>query len=195
MSLALLPSKILNGQLRGRMFVLKASWINASCPREHNLHVRAVFFHTMSRSWKKPVFYRVHSAQTSHYSLIVGFKEHGYGAMTKVEEMLASHLSPQSALSPKDPTLPTKPVRTTSALVSKAYAASGQAAECLDTMGELQAYQAYLLGDLDKGRVIGPDAVMSCVRPEIFLSVPPRRWPELSAVLWQPWWTWRDTFG
>ncbi len=37
--------------------------------------------------------------------------------------------------------LPTKPVRTTSALVGKAYSAAGQAAACLHTMSLLQAYQ------------------------------------------------------
>ncbi|MGL5881628.1 MAG: hypothetical protein ACRCY0_00025 [Synechococcus elongatus] len=105
----------------------------------------------VSRSWKRPASYRVHSAQTTHYAAIMGLKEHGYGAMPKVEETLASYLSPQAASSLKTPTLPTKPVRVTSGLVGKAYAASGQAAACLHTMGLLQAYQADLLGDIDGG--------------------------------------------
>ncbi len=37
--------------------------------------------------------------------------------MPKVEETLASYLSPESSSSTKSPVLPTKPVRTTSALV------------------------------------------------------------------------------
>jgi len=45
----------------------------------------------------------VYNAQTSHYSLIVSYKEHSYGAMPKVEEMLASYFSTQSAIVPKGP--------------------------------------------------------------------------------------------
>ncbi len=41
--------------------------------------------------------------------------------MPKVEETLASYLSPESSSSAKSPLLPTKPVRTISALVGKAY--------------------------------------------------------------------------
>ncbi len=42
-------------------------------------------------------------------------------------------------------------MRTTSALVGKAYSVAGQAATCLYTMYLLQAYQAELLGDHDEG--------------------------------------------
>ncbi len=86
------------------------------------------------RSWEKPVSYRVYSTQTSHYSSIINKNEHGYGEMPKVEETLASYLSPDSSSSIKSPVLPTKPVRTTSAQVEKAYSAAGQAAACLHTM-------------------------------------------------------------
>ncbi len=79
--------------------------------------------------------------------------------MPKVEETLASYLSPESSSSTKSPVLPTKPVRTTSALVGKAYSVAGQAAACLQTMSLLQAYQAELLADLCEGRAIGPNAV------------------------------------
>ncbi|KAK2860295.1 hypothetical protein Q7C36_004461 [Tachysurus vachellii] len=71
--------------------------------------------------------------------------------MPRVEETLASYLSPSIASSLKAPVFPTKPLRATSALVGKAYAAAGQAAGCLHTMGVLQAYQADLLRDLDEG--------------------------------------------
>ncbi|XP_048037401.1 SLAM family member 9-like [Megalobrama amblycephala] len=80
----------------------------------------------------------------------MGLKHYGYGAMPWVEETLASYLSPESASSLKTPTLPTKPLKTTSGLVSKAYSAAGQAAACLHTMSILQAYQADLLGEIDE---------------------------------------------
>ncbi len=59
----------------------------------------------------------------------------------------------ESSSSTRSPVLPTKPVRTTSALVGKAYSAAGQAAACLHTMSLLQAYQAELLTDLDEGEL------------------------------------------
>ncbi len=101
----------------------------------------------------------VYSTQTSHYSSILNKKEHSYGEMPKVEEMLASYLSPKSSSSIKSPVLPTKPVRITSALVGKAYSAAGQAAACLHTMSLLQAYQAELLTELDEGESISPNTV------------------------------------
>lgn len=79
--------------------------------------------------------------------------------MLKVEETLASYLSHQSASSLKALTPPTKPVRTTSALVGKAYSAVGQAAAFLHTMDVLQAYQADVLEDLNEDRGNGPDTV------------------------------------
>ncbi|CAM4558277.1 unnamed protein product [Leuciscus chuanchicus] len=113
----------------------------------------------VSRSWGKPVSYRVYTPQTSHYSSIHKYKEYGYGEMPKVEEMLASYLSPATASSLKAPSLPSKPVKFTSSLVHKSYAAAGQAAACLHTMSIMQAYQAELLGDLEEGGGIGPDTV------------------------------------
>ncbi len=83
------------------------------------------------RSREKPVSYRVFSTQTSHYSSILNKEVHGYGEMPKVEETLTSYLSPESSSSARSPVLPTKPVRTTSALVGKAYSAVGQVAPCL----------------------------------------------------------------
>ncbi|CAM4611821.1 unnamed protein product [Leuciscus chuanchicus] len=112
----------------------------------------------VSRSWEKPVSYRVYTAQTSHYSSIHNYKEHGYGEMPKVEETLASYLSPATASSLKAPALPSKPVKVTSSLVHKAYAA-GQAAACLHTMSIMQAYQAELLGDSEDGGGISADTV------------------------------------
>ncbi len=67
--------------------------------------------------------------------------------------------SPDSSSSARSPVLPNKPVRTTSALVGKAYSAAGQAAACLLTMTLLQGYQVDLLADLDEGEGIGPDTV------------------------------------
>ncbi|MCJ8738081.1 hypothetical protein PDJAM_G00031590 [Pangasius djambal] len=70
--------------------------------------------------------------------------------MPQVDQTLASYLSPGVASSLKAPALPSRPLRTTSALVGKGYAAAGQAGACLHTMAVLQAYQADLLKELDE---------------------------------------------
>ncbi|XDV19573.1 hypothetical protein PO909_025020 [Leuciscus waleckii] len=78
--------------------------------------------------------------------------------MSPAEKTLASYLSQRSASSLKRPTLPTKPCRTTSALVGKAYQAAGQAGAALHTMAVLQVYQADFLKDLSAGTTIDEEA-------------------------------------
>ncbi|XP_073708873.1 uncharacterized protein [Garra rufa] len=51
--------------------------------------------------------------------------ERGYKTMPRVEQTLASYLSPSLASSLKAPSLPTKPLKITSGLVGKAYTAAG----------------------------------------------------------------------
>lgn len=58
--------------------------------------------------------------------------------MPQVEETLMSFLSPESVtLLKKQTTLPTKPCRTTSTLVGKAFQVAGQAGAVLHTMAVL----------------------------------------------------------
>lgn len=92
----------------------------------------------VSRSWKTPFSASISSPNVPNYSNIVGLRGNGYEVMPRVEEPLASYLSPNAASS----------CRTTSALVGKAYMAAGHAGACLHTMGLLQAYQANILRDL-----------------------------------------------
>ncbi len=76
-----------------------------------------------------------------------------------IEDTLASHLSPSLAPSWKSRPLPSKPCRTTSALIGKSYIAAGQAGMALHTMAILQAYQADVLKEMDKGTGLTPEAV------------------------------------
>ncbi len=80
--------------------------------------------------------------------------------MPVVEDTLASHLSPALAPSWKSrPLLPTKPCRTTSALIRKSYITAGQAGMVLHAMAILQAYQADILKEMDEGTGLTPEAV------------------------------------
>ncbi len=90
---------------------------------------------------------------------MAGLSECGYRAMPRVEQTLASYMSPGAASSLKAPVLPSKPLQTTSALVGKGYTAAGQAGACLHTMAVLQAYQADLLKELDEGEEVKSDDI------------------------------------
>ncbi len=57
------------------------------------------------------------------------------------------------------PLLPTKPCRTTSALIGKSYITAGQAGMALHAMAILQAYQADVLKEMDEGTGLTPEAV------------------------------------
>ncbi|KAL0170931.1 hypothetical protein M9458_035527, partial [Cirrhinus mrigala] len=104
----------------------------------------------ISRSWARPFSARLFVPASDYYSNMAGLDECAYKAMPRVEQTLASYLSPGAASSLKAPSLPFKPLRTTSALVGKGYMAAGQAGACLHTMSVLQAYQADLLKELDE---------------------------------------------
>ncbi len=81
------------------------------------------------------------------------------GKIPRVEDMLAGYLSLGSASSFKAPVLPTKPLRTSSALFGKAYTAAGQAGGFLLTMAVLQAYQADPLKEIDEREDIKNDNI------------------------------------
>ncbi|KAL0183550.1 hypothetical protein M9458_019246, partial [Cirrhinus mrigala] len=117
----------------------------------------------VSRSWNSPFSARLFVPASYNYGSVAELDERGYRAMPRVEQTLASYLSPGSASSLKAPVLPTKPLRVTSALVGKGYTAAGQAGACLHTMSVLQAYQADLLKELDEGEDI-KDADIAEVR-------------------------------
>ncbi len=106
----------------------------------------------ISRSWKQPFSSRLTNAAAADFTNLVGSVEQGYTSMPVVEDTLASHHSSSLAPSWKSrPLLPTKPCRTTSALIGKSYIVAGQAGMALHTMAILQAYQADVLKEMDEG--------------------------------------------
>ncbi|XP_032365670.1 uncharacterized protein LOC116682766 [Etheostoma spectabile] len=104
----------------------------------------------LCRSWDKPYSARLSTPHLLEFGNVAGIKDCGYGTMPRVEDSLASYLSPQLTSSFGKPALPTGPCRVTSSLVGKAYMAAGQAGACLHTMAVLQAYQADLLLEMDE---------------------------------------------
>ncbi len=62
---------------------------------------------------------------------MAGLSECGYIAKPRVEQTLAGYLLPVAVSSLKATVLPSKQLRTTSALVGKGYTAEGQARACV----------------------------------------------------------------
>ncbi len=131
-----------------------------SKPERRKLTIFTDLHQEISRSWKQPFSSRLTNAAAADFTNLVGSVEQGYTAMPVVEDTLASHLSPSLAPSWKSrPLLPSKPCRTTSALIGKSYIAAGQAGVALHTMAILQAYQADVLKEMDEGTDLTPEAV------------------------------------
>jgi hypothetical protein len=141
------------GKLDERFLRFQTSPPHRSLPFFPDLHTE------VSRSWGKPFSARLFAPPHGFHGRVLGAGQRGYGAMPRVEQTLASYLSPDAASSLKAPTLPTKPLRTSSALVGKGYAAAGLAGACLHTTAVLQAYQADLLKDLDEGKGVSAEDV------------------------------------
>ncbi|ROL44499.1 hypothetical protein DPX16_0387 [Anabarilius grahami] len=124
-----------------------------SLPFLPDLHVE------IEKAWKNPFSARIHTHQRSNFADVEGLRQHGYVAMPPIDETFANYLVTGNAPSLKAPVLPSKPLKMTSRLNGKAYAAAGQAGAALHSMAVLQAYQADLLKDLDQGQGLSPDVV------------------------------------
>ncbi len=147
-------------QTESRGSKLDERFLRARPPPPHRSLPFFPDLHTeVCRSWGRPYSSRLFIPASNYYGNVVGLDECGYRAMPKVEQTLASYLSPHVASSLKAPALPTKPLRTTSTLVGRGYSAAGQAGACLHTMSVLQAYQADLLKELDEREQVSSDDI------------------------------------
>ncbi len=131
-----------------------------SKPERRKLPFFSDLHREISSSWKQPFSSHLTNAAAADFTNLVGSVEQGYTTMPVIEDTLTSHLSPSLAPSWKPrPLLPSKPCRTTSALIGKSYIAAGQTGMALHTMAILQAYQADVLKEMDEGTGLTPEAV------------------------------------
>ncbi|KAL0163506.1 hypothetical protein M9458_039259, partial [Cirrhinus mrigala] len=106
----------------------------------------------LTKSWKAPLSARSRHVISPSLTTLDGGPARGYTEVPQVERAIAMHLCPQNAASWRGrPRLPFRACKFSSALVAKAYMASGQAASALHTMAILQVYQAKVLKDLHEG--------------------------------------------
>lgn len=57
----------------------------------------------VSRSWKQTFSARISNPPAADFAIVSNMAEHGYAVMAVVEEILAAHLTPNSALTSHDP--------------------------------------------------------------------------------------------
>ncbi len=105
-------------QTKSRGSKLDEHFLRARPPPPHRSLPFFPDLHTeVCRSWGRQYSSRLFIPASNYYGNVAGLDECGYRAMPKVEQTLASYLSPHVASSLKAPALPTKPLRTTSTLV------------------------------------------------------------------------------
>ncbi|KAI2662475.1 GTPase Der [Labeo rohita] len=89
----------------------------------------------LTKSWKAPLSARSRYANSPSLTTLDGGPARGYSEVPQVERAVAMHLCPQNAASWRGrPRLPSRACKFSSALVAKAYAASGQAASALHAL-------------------------------------------------------------
>ncbi len=97
----------------------------------------------LTRSWRSPYSTRLRTSASSALTIIDGAEEKRYERMPQLDESVAAHLCPPTAIGWKaKASHPSKSCRTTSALAGRSYASAGQAV--------LQVYQAKLLFATDE---------------------------------------------
>ncbi len=116
----------------------------------------------LTRSWRSPYSARLRTSASSALTTVDGAEEKGYERMPQLDESVAAHLCPPTAIGWKSKAShPSKPCRTTSALAGRSNASAGQAASALLSMAVLQVYQAKLLSAVDESE---PDATDLALR-------------------------------
>ncbi|KAL0183526.1 hypothetical protein M9458_019222, partial [Cirrhinus mrigala] len=105
----------------------------------------------LTKSWRAPYSACLRTSSSSALTSVDGAEDKGYERLPPLDESVAAHLCPPTAIGWKaKASHPSKPCRTTSALAGRAYTSAGQAASALHSMAILQVFQAKLLAEADK---------------------------------------------
>ncbi len=95
---------------------------------------------------------RIRPSASVALTSVDGVEEKGYEHQPALDESVAAHLCPPTAIGWKArASQPSMPRRATSALAGRAYLAAGQAASALHSLAVLQVFQAKMLGNEEAG--------------------------------------------
>ncbi|ROL55046.1 hypothetical protein DPX16_20307 [Anabarilius grahami] len=126
-------------------------------PRQRSAPFFPEVHQELTKSWRAPYSARLHTTHRSALTAVDGSEQKGYEHLPPLDEAVAAHLCPPTAVGWKTKrALPSKPCRTTSTLAGRAYTSAGQAASALHTMAIFQVFQAKLLRSLDESGVDEP---------------------------------------
>ncbi len=96
----------------------------------------------LTKSWRAPYSSRIRPSTSAAFTSVDGAEEKGYEHLPPLDESVATHLCPPTAIGWKArATHPSKPCRAISALTGRAYSAAGQAATALHSMAVLQVFK------------------------------------------------------
>ncbi len=135
---------------------LAAVWMSGFCrgavrPLNNDHRRSSLKYMTSSRDLGALLTLPASVLRSSALTTVDGAEEKGYERMPQLDESVAAHLCPPTAIGWKaKASHPSKPCRTTSALAGRSYASAGQAASALHSMAVLQVYQAKLLSAIDE---------------------------------------------
>ncbi|ROK16092.1 hypothetical protein DPX16_22710 [Anabarilius grahami] len=126
-------------------------------PRQRSAPFFPEVHEELTKSWRAPYSARLHTTHRSALTAVDGSEGKGYEHLPPLDEAVSAHLCPPAAVGWKTKrALPSKPCRTTSTLVGRAYTSAGQAASALHTMAIFQVFQAKLLRSLDESGIDAP---------------------------------------
>lgn len=109
----------------------------------------------LTKPWRAPYWALLCTSTSTVLTTIDGAVEKGNEKLPFLDEAVAAHLCPPTAIGWKvKVTHPSKPCRNTSAFAGQAYASAGLTGSALHTMAVLQVFQAKLLPSMNKS---GPD--------------------------------------
>ncbi len=129
--------------------------------RHQDLHQRlSPFFpelhDELTKSWCTPYSSRIRPSASVALTSVHGAEDKGYVHLPPLDESLATHLCPPTAIGWKArASHPSKPCRSTSVLAGCAYSVAGQAASALHSMALLQVFQAKMLANEEASQ--GPE--------------------------------------
>ncbi len=105
----------------------------------------------LTRLWRAPYSAHLRTSASSALATIDGTEEKGNEKLPHLDESVAAHLCPPTAIGSKAKAAhQSKPCRTTSALAGRTYSSAGQAASALHSMAVLQVFQAKILASTDE---------------------------------------------
>ncbi|KTF72896.1 hypothetical protein cypCar_00030813, partial [Cyprinus carpio] len=140
------PARLLSSEASAAKFGMDAELLRChQAPRQCSSPFFLKVHDELTRLWRVPYSVCLHTSTSSTLTSVDGAEEKGYQKLPPLDESVAVHPCPSTAIGWKaKATHPSKPCRTTSALAGHIYFTAGQVASAGHSMAVLQIFQAKL---------------------------------------------------